>query len=232
MKQTEVVFTESMNLYDEPFTTSDVIAEYANVNRHTIQQLVKTHKHRLEKFGVIAFEMRKPPKNSKGGRPKKVYLFNEEQATLLITFLDNTETVADFKVELVRQFYAMKTELLQRQLIRTSGKVGRREMTDAIKESSVIGGEWYVYSNFTKLLYKTALGFDVSKLRQARGVDKKATPLDFLNEKELSALNKRQNQLTTLIDLGMTYQEIKEVLNNKGVIYQTTLTIPEKVGKA
>lgn len=154
MKQTEVVFTESMNLYDEPFTTSDVIAEYANVNRHTIQQLVKTHKHRLEKFGVIAFEMRKPPKNSKGGRPKKVYLFNEEQATLLITFLDNTETVADFKVELVRLFYAMKTELLQRQLIRTSGKVGRREMTDAIKESSVIGGEWYVYSNFTKLLYK------------------------------------------------------------------------------
>lgn len=63
-------------------------------------------------------------------------------------------------------------------------------------------------------------------------MDKKATPLDFLNKAELDALNKRQNQITTLIDLGMTYQEVKEVLNNKGVIYQTTLTIPEKVGKA
>lgn len=226
--KSNVVFTETFNLHDEPFTTSEVIAEYANVKRHTIQQLVKIHKRRLEKFGVIAFEMRKPPKNSKGGRPKKVYLFNEEQATLLITFLDNTDTVADFKVELVRQFYAMKTELLQRQLVRTSGKAGRREMTDAIKESPVLSDKWYVYSNFTKLLYKTALGFDVSKLREARGVNKKATPLDFLNKAELDALNKRQNQITTLIDLGMDYQAVKDVLSNQGVIYQTTLKIPEK----
>ncbi|MGY1576874.1 Rha family transcriptional regulator [Pediococcus pentosaceus] len=232
MKQTEVVFTESMNLYDEPFTTAEMIEGYSGVKRRSINKLITTNKRDLEEFGVLCFQIAKPTKGTKGGRPKKIYQLNEEQATLLITYLDNTPQVRKFKKELVRQFYAMKTELLQRQLIRISGKVGRRGMTDAIKESSVIGGEWYVYSNFTKLLYKTALGFDVSKLRTARGVDKKATPLDFLNKAELDALNKRQNQITTLIDLGMTYQEVKEVLNNKGVIYQTTLTIPEKVGKA
>ena len=59
-------------------------------------------------------------------------------------------------------------------------------------------------------------------------MDKKATPLDFLNKNELDALNKRQNQITTLIDLGMDYQAIKDVLSNQGVIYQTTLKIPEK----
>jgi hypothetical protein len=31
-----------------------------------------------------------------------------------------------------------------------------------------------------------------------------------------------------LIDLGMDYQAIKDVLSNQGVIYQTTLKIPEK----
>lgn len=234
--QSNVVFTETFSLYDEPFTTADMIAEYAGVNRSSITRSIREHKQSLEKFGTLRLkndELKENKSvNSKRGRPFKNYMLNEEQATLLITFLQNTPKVIDFKIELVRQFYAMKTELLQRQLVRTAGKTGRREMTDAIKESSVIGGEWYVYSNFTKLLYKTALGFGVSKLRTARGVDKKATPLDFLNKAELDALNKRQNQITTLIDLGMTYQEVKEVLSNKGVIYQTTLTIPVKVGKA
>lgn len=220
-----IVFTKTMNLYDEPFTTAEMIAEYAGVSKHAVNQLVRQYKNDLEEYGILAFEMRKL---SGRGRPKKIYQLNEEQATLLITYLDNTPQVRAFKKELVRQFYAMKTELLQRQLVRTSGKAGRREMTDAIKESSVLSDKWYVYSNFTKLLYKTALGFDVSKLREARRVDKKATPLDFLNKAELDALNKRQNQITTLIDLGMDYQTIKDVLSNQGVIYQTTLKIPEK----
>lgn len=223
--KSNVVFTETFSLYDEPFTTADMIAEYAGVSKHAVNQLVRQYKNDLEEYGILAFEMRKL---SGRGRPKKIYQLSEEQATLLITYLDNTPQVRAFKKELVRQFYAMKTELLQRQLVRTSGKAGRREMTDAIKESSVLSDKWYVYSNFTKLLYKTALGFDVSKLREAKRVDKKATPLDFLNKAELDALNKRQNQITTLIDLGMDYQAIKDVLSNQGVIYQTTLKIPEK----
>lgn len=226
--KSNVVFTETLNLYDEPFTTAEMIERYSGVKRRSINKIITTNKSDLEEFGVLRFQIAKPMKGSKGGRPKKIYQLNEEQATLLITYLDNTPKVRAFKKELVRQFYAMKTELLQRQLVRTSGKAGRREMTDAIKESPVLSGKWYVYSNFTKLLYKTALGYDVSKLREARGVDKEATPLNFLNKNELDALNKRQNQITTLIDLGMDYQTIKDVLSNQGVIYQTTLKIPEK----
>jgi phage regulator Rha-like protein len=224
--ESNVVFTETLNLHDEPYTTAEMIAEYAGVSKHAVNQLVRQYKNDLEEYGILASEMRKL---SGRGRPKKIYQLNEEQATLLITYLDNTPQVRAFKKELVRQFYAMKTELLQRQLVRTTGKASRREMTDAIKESPVLSDKWYVYSNFTKLLYKKALGYDVSKLREARGVDKKATPLDFLNKAELDALNKRQNQITTLIDLGMDYQTIKDVLSNQGVIYQTTLKIPEKV---
>lgn len=234
-----IVFTETFSLYDEPFTTAEMIAEYAGIDRKSVNRAIRDHKGALERFGVLRFQIAKPKKkelkeneslNSRRGRPFKNYMLNEEQATLLITFLQNTPKVIDFKVELVRQFYAMKTELLQRQLVRTAGKTSRREMTDAIKESPVLSDKWYVYSNFTKLLYKTALGYDVSKLREVRGVDKKATPLDFLNKNELDALNKRQNQITTLIDLGMDYQTIKDVLSNQGVIYQTTLKIPEKAG--
>lgn len=47
-------------------------------------------------FGVIAFEMRKPPTGSKGGRPEIVYRLNEEQATLLMTYLKATYTHQGF----------------------------------------------------------------------------------------------------------------------------------------
>jgi phage regulator Rha-like protein len=222
----EIVFMETLKLDDEPYTTSEVIAHYAGVQHKAVQYLTVKHQKRLEKFGVLTFEMRKPPKGSKGGRPTKVYHYNEQQATLLITFLDNTDVVADFKTELVRQFYAMKQELMQRQLVRQSGKSDRKTLTAAIHDSSVIDDNWYDYANFTNLVYKAALGFNANQLRKARNVNPKASPLDFLTVDELAAVNKVQDQVAVLIELDMTYQQIKTVLANKGVIFQTTLAMP------
>lgn len=75
-------------------------------NQHkSVVALIKSQQQRVEKFRALRFSDLKS-KNPKGGRPTRIYLLNEPQATLLITFLDNTEVVADFKVELVRQFYA------------------------------------------------------------------------------------------------------------------------------
>lgn len=220
----DLVFN-SFNLHDEPYTTSEVIAECAGIDRHAVQQQTEKHHKRLEKFGVLAFEMRKPPKGSNGGHPRKVFHYNEEQATLLITFLDNTDIVADFKVELVRQFFAMKQELLQRQLFRGIGKADRLELTDAIKQSDALNSP-HDYGNFTRLVYKTAIGYNASQLRKARGAKPKTVVRDFLTADELKAVSKRETQVTTLIELGMDYSQIKTLLSGKGVIYQTTLKIP------
>lgn len=80
----------------EPFTTSEVIAECAEVKHHAIQQLIQKHKSDFRSFGLIAFEMRKPPAGSKGGRPETIYRLNEQQATLLMTYLRNTPVVREF----------------------------------------------------------------------------------------------------------------------------------------
>lgn len=221
----KVVFTQSLKLDDEPFTTSEVIAHYAEVDRHAVQQLVKKYKGDLEEFGKVAFEMRK---QSGRGQARKVYLLNEQQASLLITYLGNSKPVREFKKELVRQFYAMKRELMQRQLVRQSGKHDRKTLTDAIRDSPVIKGTWHDYTNVTRLIYKASLGFNASQLRKARNVNPKASPLDFLTVDELAAVNKVQDQVAVLIELDMTYQQIKTVLANKGVIFQTKLQVPVK----
>lgn len=122
----------------EPYTTSEIIAAGAEVQHHAVQQLISAYRQDFEEFGVIAFEMRKPPAGSKGGRPEIIYHLNEQQATLLMTYLKNTEVVRAFKKELVRQFYAMRSLLLERaspvwQDARSLGKEVRRQETEAIK---------------------------------------------------------------------------------------------------
>ena len=89
----------------------------------------------------------------------KIYHLNEEQATLLITYLDNTEPVREFKKELVHQFFAMKQEQFSRQMLRGFGKPIRKSLTDAIKEA---GLSHHFYKHYTNLCYKSAIGFNAT----------------------------------------------------------------------
>ena len=91
----------------EPYTTSAIIAECAGVKHHAIQEHIRKQIGRLEQFGKVSFKMR--PLQS--GQQAKDYILNEQQATLLITFLKNTEQVANFKTNLVKAFFEMRDEL-------------------------------------------------------------------------------------------------------------------------
>ena len=119
----------------EPYTTSEIIAAGAGVQRRTVDHLLLAHKTDFEEFGILRFEI---AKTGGRGRPEIIYHLNEQQATLLMTYLKNTEVVRAFKKELVRQFYAMRSLLLERaspiwQDARSLGKEIRRQETEAIK---------------------------------------------------------------------------------------------------
>lgn len=119
------------------FTDSMIIAEGIGNQHKSVVALIKKQRERLERFGALEFSDLKST-NSKRGRPTKICHLNEPQATLLITFLDNTDIVADFKTELVRQFYAMRQLLLQKQSqiwqdSKQYAKEIRKAETDAIK---------------------------------------------------------------------------------------------------
>lgn len=122
---------------DSPYTTSEIVAECAGVKRHAVKSLIEKHRSDLEDFGKVAFQMQPLP-GSKTGQKVTVYHLNEQQATLLMTYLKNTEQVRAFKKELVRQFYAMRDFIRERQSpiwqdTRAMGKEIRKMETDAIK---------------------------------------------------------------------------------------------------
>lgn len=127
---------------NEVFTTSKIISEKTNNSVHSVRELIKTYKSDLEEFGVLSFEMRKPDKKSKGGRPQEIYYLNEQQTTLLLAFMRNSEIVVDFKKKLVKEFYKMKKTLQNIYSMRNTDvwvetrqnqKLVRKDETDAIK---------------------------------------------------------------------------------------------------
>ncbi len=200
-----LVFLEPNRLDAVPFTTSDVIAEWTGNSYRSVQRIIEKQLTRLEKFGRVRFEI--TPLQTNGGiQNHKVYCLNEEQATLLITFLKNTDIVADFKVELVRQFYAMRTELLNRRDRRAELKPVRRELTDVVKETG--GGPW-AYKQYTDLAYKSSVGKNAAQLQKERGAPKRAAAIDYMTAEEIAAVTKRQGQFAVLLDMGLDYQQIK-----------------------
>ena len=204
-----IVFLEPNKIDSEPFTTSDVIAEFAGVNHHAIQQMISKYEKDLCEFGKVAFEMRPLPE-SRTKQSILVYHLNEQQSTLLMTYLKNTEKVRAFKKELVRQFYAMRQELLKRQTGRAELKPIRRELTDVIKEQEP--EDKWAYKKYTDLAYKSSIGKNAAQLRRERNAPKKAKAVDYLTSDEIAAVTKRQNQIAVLLKMGMDYTQIKSVV--------------------
>ena len=195
----------------EPFTTSEVIAEYAGVKRHAIQSLIQQHEKDFREFGKVAFEMR-PLEGSRTGQMVKVYHLNEQQATLLMTYLRNTDVVRAFKKELVRQFFAMRKELLNIKTVKVERKSIRLGMTDAIKALPDSPHKKFKYNQYTDLAYRTALGKSARQLRQERGANKAATASDYMSADEIAAVSSMENHIAVLLNVGMEYQQIKSYL--------------------
>ncbi|KXT67738.1 prophage ps3 protein 13 [Streptococcus gallolyticus] len=127
----------------EPYTTSEIIAECAEIERVSVRKLIENHKEDLEGFGILSFEMTKI--NDGRGRPRKIYHLNEQQATLLITYLDNTKPVREFKKNLVKAFFEMRDELTKIRIERASERPKRLALNEAINR----------WENAPKMAYST-----------------------------------------------------------------------------
>lgn len=90
-------------------TTSLVIAEGTGVQHQSLRELIQDNLADFEEFGVLRFETGKPSEGSIGGRPVKYAVLNEQHATLLMTYMRNSEVVREFKKRLVKAFYTLAT---------------------------------------------------------------------------------------------------------------------------
>lgn len=190
----------------EPYTLSSIISDCAGISHHAIQEHIRKHKARLEHFGKLAFKMRPLP----SGQRTKEYLLNEQQATLLITFLKNTDQVANFKENLVKAFFEMREELTQIRLQRSLEAPKRKTLNEAIKTWE--HAPKMAYPTVYNLLLKAVTGKNSKQLKTTRGAQ---SGIDCLNSIELAQYTALEDMVIALINLNFTYHDIKTIALNK-----------------
>lgn len=184
----------------EPYTTSAIIAECAGVKHHAIQEHIRKQIGRLEQFGKVSFKMR--PLQS--GQQAKDYILNEQQATLLITFLKNTEQVVNFKTNLVKAFFEMREELSKFRMQRALEKPKRKTLHDSIENWEQ--APKHAHSTMNNLLLKAVTDRNAKQLREERGG---YNGIDSLTSDELEQYQAFEDMVIAMIGLNMSYQEIK-----------------------
>lgn len=148
---------------NQVFTDSMVIANGTNNQHRSVRLLIEKYEDEFREFGRVSFQM--TPLDTNGGVQKiKIYQLSEPQATFLMTLLKNSEKVVRFKVDLTKEFYRMRTALMERQTTewlqtRQKGKLVRRKETDALAKLKSYAEDQreckpykHIYTNYTKLV--------------------------------------------------------------------------------
>lgn len=81
-----------------------LLAQALGLKHRSLFEQVESYKADFEAFGVVRFQTDQPLPSSKGGRPERFALLNENQAHLLLTFSRNTTKVRALKIKLVQAF--------------------------------------------------------------------------------------------------------------------------------
>ncbi|EAI4666622.1 Rha family transcriptional regulator [Campylobacter jejuni] len=149
-------------------TDQNKISTISKVDINSIQKLIRNYKQDLECFGELGFELQKIAKTN-----KKIYFLNEQQATLLLTYMKNSESVRNAKKVLVFAFYQMKEKL--RSLEQEQEKARFKSLSDENQRLNSL-------NHHQKIGYKSQLKQQKEKYENKI----KALKYDLENKKELS----------------------------------------------
>jgi phage regulator Rha-like protein len=118
------------------------IADELGIDNRTIVKLVQRYENDFSEFGVLAFQMLKPKKKTKGGRPETYIYLNKEHANLALAYSKNTYKARQLKKKLVRTFSFYERAYIRQvrqqgiaawQQARAEGKIIRQQETDTIQ---------------------------------------------------------------------------------------------------
>lgn len=135
-----------------------------------------------------------------------------------------------FKENYIRAFNEMEKELKrlynerkQWEIERAKGVLVRHILTDTIKmKVTESPNKRFMYPNYTKLIYKAIFGKSFKELQMKYGIKPKESLRDYLAFEELREVEQLEMLVSSLIGVGMGYDEIKGFVEEK---YKSSLLI-------
>lgn len=149
------------------------------------------------------------------GKSNKEYLITRDGFTILVMGYTG-EKAMKFKEAYIKQFNAMEKALIDKIKEREKGIAVRQALTKALQQS--IENErmhGHAYSTYTNLIYKHIFGKNAKSLREKYGISKKDELRDCFSAEELQEVQKAEILVSSLIEYGWGYDEIKDFILNK-----------------
>lgn len=198
-------------------TTTLAIADGTKNGHDGVIKLVRKYEDDLLEFGLVGFEIRAREAGKHGGGDVEYAVLNEQQATLLLTYMRNSQIVRVFKKNLVKDFWAMAEKLrslsVQRQDAywqqkRLEGKTQRLALASVIqdfvsyaKQQGSQNAEKY-YMSITKMEYAA---LELVKLASDKSF---RDTLDAVQHSQLTVVEMAcQESLRQGMDEGLPYKD-------------------------
>lgn len=191
----------------QAFTDSMIIAKQSENQHESVVRLISNNQEDLEEYGRIDFT---DLKSGKRGRPTRIYLLNERQSTLLLTYLDNTEPVKRFKKDLVRAFFKMQDFIQSLQ----TAKLEFPEFTNAIMNAHD-EPKHYHFSNEINMINKIVLGLNAKQFKEENNINKTVNSIrPYLTQEQIKAIETLQRFDIGLVTMEPDYNKRKEILTD------------------
>ena len=156
----------------------------------------------------------------KQGKERPMYILTLSQAKQVL--VRESKTVRKEVIKYIENLEEMLRQIsirdrqneIQWQIEREKGKLVRHILTDTIKmkvaESS---NKKFMYPNYTKLIYKVLFNKSFDELKKMYNIKPKESLRDYISSEELKELEQMEMLISSLINLGWGYEQIKEFIN-------------------
>jgi phage anti-repressor protein len=162
-------------------------------------------------YQVLAFK----GENPQGGRPTTDYKLTASFAKKL-AMQSKTERGEQARCYFIACEESLKKIALERkqwEIERAKGVMIRHILTDTIKMKIADSPhKRFAYPNYTKLIYKMIFGTDLKTLQEKYGVKAKESIREYLTVEQLREVESIEMLVSSLINIGMGYDEIKSFL--------------------
>lgn len=200
-------------------TTSRIVAEcFEKQHKHVLRDIDELKKD-VPNFGLMFYEIQEPDSY---GRLQRVYQMNRDGFSLLAMGFTGDKAM-EWKLRYIAAFNEMEAELKriyaerhQWEIERAKGVMIRHILTDTIKlKIADSPNKRFSYPNYTKLIYKTLFGKSFKELQQEYGIKPKESLRDYLTSEQLKEVESMEMLVSSLINVGMGYDEIKEFITER-----------------
>lgn len=156
------------------------------------------------------------------GKEYPMYEMDRDGFSLLVMGFTG-EKALQWKIKYIEAFNQMESELKrlyterqQWQIERDKGVVIRHILTDTIKmKITESPNKRFAYPNYTNLIYRNLFGKTAKELESDYGVKAKENLRDFFTGDDLAKVQSMEMLVSSLINCGWGYQQIKEFIRNE-----------------